>query len=72
MALAEYEVTVKRLYLVIKLLLGSLDTLSSDFLKFLSCFKDRKRKRSGRGPRACPFPTPEKKLTDLHHLEKWV
>ena len=44
----------------IRPILGSLDTLSGDFLKFLSCFKNRKRNRPGGGPRLPP-PLPQKK-----------
>ena len=71
MALTEYEkrITVKRKCFAVKLyFLGSLDALSSDLLKFL-CFKDRK---PGEGPHLPPPLSQEKKLTDLHDLQKWA
>ena len=63
MTLAEYEKRNGQKVVScgqIILLLRSLDTLSSDFLKFLSCFKDSKRKRPGGSPRL-PLPYPRKK-----------
>ena len=52
-----------------RLLLGFLDTLSGDFLEFLSCFQDRKRKRPGEGPRLLP-PLSQKKSNGFARFTK--
>ena len=72
MVLAEYEKRNSQKAVSwdqIILLQGSLDTLSSNFLKFLSCFKDRKRMWP-EVIHVCPLPYPRKKINGLSRFTK--